>query len=60
MKLGDFSKAKEYAQKAVKIGKHEICYSLLIKILIAEGDIKSAIAVSNAALELVKEVLVRR
>ncbi|XP_023309913.1 Bardet-Biedl syndrome 4 protein homolog [Anoplophora glabripennis] len=51
MKLGEVGKAKEYAQKAVKLGKHEICYALLIKILVAEGDIRSAVAVSNSAVE---------
>ncbi|KAJ8935453.1 hypothetical protein NQ314_012873 [Rhamnusium bicolor] len=51
MKLGDVARAKDYAHKAVKVGKHENCYALLIKILISEGDLKSAIAVSSAAVE---------
>lgn len=51
MRLGDVSKAKEYAKKAVQVGKHECSYSLLIRILIAEGDVRSAIAVCNAAVE---------
>lgn len=51
LKLSEIGRAKEYAQKAVKLGKYEICYALLIKILVADGDIKSAVAVSNAAVE---------
>ncbi|KAG5885944.1 hypothetical protein JTB14_018398 [Gonioctena quinquepunctata] len=51
LKLGDISGAKEYAHKAVQLGKHEFCYALLIKILISQGDFKSAVAVSNAAVE---------
>lgn len=50
-RLNETGRAREYAQKAVKLGKYEICYALLIKILVAEGDIKSAVAVSNAAVE---------
>lgn len=51
MRLGNVGKAKEYAKKAVQIGKHECSYALLIRILITEGDIRSAIAVCNAAVE---------
>lgn len=50
-RLGDIQRAKEYAHKAVKLGKHESSYSLLMTILINEGDFKSAIAISNAAVE---------
>lgn len=51
MKLGDIIKAKEYANKAVKAGKHEMCYAFLIDILTAEGNLGSAVTVSNAAVE---------
>lgn len=51
MSLGDVQKAKDYAMKAVQIGRHEFCYSLLIKILTLEGDMQSAIAVCNTAVE---------
>lgn len=51
MKLGDLSKAKEYANKAVKTGKHEMCYSFLIDILTSEGNLSSAVTVSSAAVE---------
>ncbi|KAJ8979160.1 hypothetical protein NQ317_006352 [Molorchus minor] len=51
LKLKNMDKAKEYAQKAVEELKHEMCYTLLIKILVAKGDFKSAVAVSNAAVE---------
>ncbi|KAF5272417.1 hypothetical protein FQA39_LY07885 [Lamprigera yunnana] len=51
MCLGEASKAKEYAKKAVELGKQECSYKLLIKILSAEGELESAVAVSNAALE---------
>ncbi|XP_056640273.1 Bardet-Biedl syndrome 4 protein [Diorhabda sublineata] len=51
LKLGDMHKAQEYAQKAVQVGKHELCYELLIKILMLQNEIKSAVAVSNAAVE---------
>lgn len=51
MRLGDVGKAKEYAKKAVQVGRHECSYSLLMRILIAEGDVRSAIAVCNAAVE---------
>ncbi|GJQ76168.1 hypothetical protein Trydic_g1913 [Trypoxylus dichotomus] len=50
--LGNVQKAREYANKAVQCGKQEISYALLIKILLMENDIRSAIAVCNAALEV--------
>ncbi|KAF7286922.1 hypothetical protein GWI33_003189 [Rhynchophorus ferrugineus] len=50
-KLGHVEKAKEYAHKSVKMGKQEQAYALLIKILGSEHDLKSALAVSNAATE---------
>lgn len=53
MKLDDLDKAKDYANKAVKIGKHEMCYAFLIKILTTEGDLNSAVALSMAAVEWV-------
>lgn len=56
MRLGELGKSKEYAQKAVQLGKHESAYSLLIKILTSEGDLKSAISVCNAAIEWVENV----
>ncbi|KAB0804558.1 hypothetical protein PPYR_01528 [Photinus pyralis] len=49
--LGENAKAKEYTKKAVQLGKQECSYTLLIKILISEGDLQTAINVSNAALE---------
>jgi hypothetical protein len=51
MRLGEVSKSKEYAHRAVQLGKQEIAYSLLIKILVAEGDLRSAASVCNAAVE---------
>ncbi|KAK4885296.1 hypothetical protein RN001_001567 [Aquatica leii] len=51
MCLGDTKKAKEYTKKAVQLGKQECSYTLLIKILVFEKDLESAIAVTNAALE---------
>ncbi|XP_063905055.1 Bardet-Biedl syndrome 4 protein [Zophobas morio] len=51
MRLGEIPKAKEYAHKAVQIGKHENAYSLYIKILVAEGDLRTAVAVCNASIE---------
>lgn len=51
MKLGDMNRAKEYANKAVKAGKHEMCYSFLVKILTTEGDFVSAVGVANSAVE---------
>ncbi|XP_030755352.1 Bardet-Biedl syndrome 4 protein homolog, partial [Sitophilus oryzae] len=51
LKLGNIEKAKEYAHKSVKMGKQEESYGLLMKILVSERDLKSAIAVSNAATE---------
>ncbi|EFA07311.1 Bardet-Biedl syndrome 4 protein homolog-like Protein [Tribolium castaneum] len=51
MRLGETAKSKEYAHKAVQLGKHEAAYSLLIKILTSEGDLRSAISVCNAAIE---------
>ncbi|KAI4467250.1 hypothetical protein MML48_2g00004580 [Holotrichia oblita] len=50
--LGNIPKAREYANKAVQCGKQETSYALLIKILLMENDIRSAIAVCNAALEV--------
>ncbi|KAF5308143.1 hypothetical protein FQR65_LT06322 [Abscondita terminalis] len=52
MCLGDTTKAKEYTKKAVELGKQECSYTLLTKILTSDGDLESAIAVSQAALEL--------
>lgn len=51
MKLGDVNKAKEYANKAVKAGKHEMSYAFLIQILTTEGNFPLAAAVSSAAVE---------
>lgn len=51
MKMGDLNNAKEYANKAVKTGKHELCYAFLIKILTSEGNLSSALSVSCAAVE---------
>ena len=51
MRLGEMPKAKEYAHKAVQMGKHENAYSLYIKILVAEGDLRTAVAVCNASIE---------
>ncbi|CAG9820959.1 unnamed protein product [Phaedon cochleariae] len=51
LKLGDINKAKEYAHRAVQVSKQESCYALLMKILVSQGDHKSAIAVANAAVE---------
>ncbi|CAG9767979.1 unnamed protein product [Ceutorhynchus assimilis] len=45
LKLGNVEKAKEYANKSVKLGKLEESYALLMKILIGERDFRSAIAV---------------
>lgn len=49
--LGELSNAKDYARRAVQLGKQESSYALLIKVLVADDDLRSAIAVSNAALE---------
>lgn len=49
--LGNIPKAREYVNKAVQCGKQETSYALLIKILLMENDIRSAVAVCNAALE---------
>nr|CAI5864793.1 unnamed protein product [Callosobruchus analis] len=51
LKLGEVPKAKEYAQKAVQMEKDEMCYALLLKILTQEGDLKTAIQVSDSAVE---------
>lgn len=51
LKLGELSNAKDYARRAVQLGKQEISYALLIKVLVADNDLRSAVAVSNAALE---------
>lgn len=51
MSLGEASKAKDYVRRAVKLGKQETSYALLIKILITEGDLHSAVSVCNAAIE---------
>ncbi|CAH0552064.1 unnamed protein product [Brassicogethes aeneus] len=51
LRLGETAKAKDYAEKAVQLGKQEVSYALLIKILILEGDFKTAVATSNAAVE---------
>ncbi|KAK9686295.1 hypothetical protein QE152_g37302 [Popillia japonica] len=50
--LGNIPKAREYVNKAVQCGKQETSYALLIKILLMENDIRSAVAVCNAALEV--------
>lgn len=51
MSLGDFSAAKERARRAVQLAKQESSYSLLIKILVSEGDLKGAVAVCGSAVE---------
>ncbi|KAL1502259.1 hypothetical protein ABEB36_007425 [Hypothenemus hampei] len=51
MKLGNLEKAKEYANKSVKLGKQEESYLLLIKNMTLEKDFRSAIAVANAGVE---------
>ncbi|XP_050297667.1 Bardet-Biedl syndrome 4 protein homolog [Anthonomus grandis grandis] len=51
LKLGNLERAKEYAHKSVKVGKQEESYTLLMKILMAERDFTSAMAVANAAVE---------
>lgn len=51
MCLGEVGKAKEYAKRAVQLGKQESSYALLIKILVGEGDFQSAVAVCATALE---------
>ncbi|KAF2902241.1 hypothetical protein ILUMI_03958, partial [Ignelater luminosus] len=51
MCLGEVGKAKEYAKRAVQLGKQESSYALLIKILVGEGDFQSAVAVCTAALD---------
>ncbi|XP_022907964.1 BBSome complex member BBS4 [Onthophagus taurus] len=49
--MGKPEKAREYVQKSLQYDKQEDSYALLIKILLQEGEIKSAITVCNAALE---------
>lgn len=51
MALGDLSGAKERARKAVQLGRQESSYTLLIKILISEGDLKGAAAVCSSSIE---------
>ncbi|GLV40575.1 Bardet-Biedl syndrome 4 [Carabus blaptoides fortunei] len=51
LKLGELSNAKDYARRSVQLGKQELSYALLIKVLVADNDLRSAVAVSNAALE---------
>lgn len=51
MALGDLSGARERARKAVQLGKQESSYTLLIKILISEGDLKGAAAVCSSSIE---------
>ncbi|KAJ8925989.1 hypothetical protein NQ315_009844 [Exocentrus adspersus] len=51
LQLGETERAKDYAQKAVKLSKHEMCFTLLVKILVSEGDFHSAIAVCNSGME---------
>lgn len=51
LQLRDLNKAKDYARRAVKLGKQEISYSLLVKILTAEGDLIGAASVCNAGIE---------
>ncbi|XP_060521953.1 Bardet-Biedl syndrome 4 protein isoform X2 [Cylas formicarius] len=50
-KLRDLNQAKDYAHKSVKVAKQEESYAILVKILLDEGDIKSAVSVANAAVE---------
>lgn len=52
-RLGDMNGAKEYSRRAVQLGKQEMSYGLLMKILVESNDLRSAVAVSNAALEYV-------
>lgn len=51
LNLEDFEKAKQHIQEAANIGKNEISYKLLLKILKTEKDHKSAIAVCRLANE---------
>lgn len=50
-RLGDVNGAKEYSRRSVQLGKQEMSYGLLMKILVESNDLRSAVAVSNAALE---------
>lgn len=51
MSLGEITKAKEYVRRAVKLGKQETSYALLIKTLATEGDLHSAVTICNTAIE---------
>lgn len=51
MNLGETAKAREYVRRAVKLGKQEGSYGLLINILTAEGDLRTAVSVCNSAVE---------
>ncbi|XP_065167509.1 Bardet-Biedl syndrome 4 protein isoform X2 [Atheta coriaria] len=51
LQLKDNNRAKEYLEKAVNLGKQEVSYNLLIKILSKENEWQTAVTTSNKGVE---------